>query len=678
MVKWTQQIALLLVLALVPQLGHTQAIIEAPKKNARFQSILLPSRNPDLFQFPNLNKIRYYRKNKLYEKIRQLDKQEQWVTLYPLLKEYVRQFGVENFFRDTYLLWRLAQLTELYASKEEAIPLYRLVLKHHRKSVLLVPAIQQLKDESEKKRKQYVSLKEYFELVEFRTLVDTLRPPVGIRQNMGYYVNSQQSDYAPTLSTDNQILIFTSRRNFTSSGFGKKYNEDLYICDREGDDWDEARLIDGINSQANEGSACISRDGKTLFFSRCDAPNSYGNCDLYQATWNEDSLKWGSVRNLGANVNSSAWDSQPSLSLSGDTLYFASDRIGGFGLSDIYYSVKSSKGWSRAKNAGPLLNTRGNEISPFAHPNGHVLYFSSDGHMLNFGRHDIYKSYRLNSQLWSEPINIGPLVNSEQDELYFTIDADFRKIYYAKSIENNFDNLDLYSFPVPMGAHPDARTAFTGSLLDENSNPFKGIVSIIDMEEGIEVAPKFLDANGRFQFHLIDKRRYLLVIQGEDFFRIEKIFFLDGDTEMNEQTAPISRLMRFASIEFDEGAHTILASMYGDLNKIANFLLDHPDFKLIISGHTDSTGDAKMNLSLSQRRAESIKEYLTYFGNVPEVQIEAIGRGNSQPIKKIEKTEEDRKLNRRVEFEIYRLSGKELEEHKKAMESLEEDNLEDW
>ncbi len=145
-------------------------------------------------------------------------------------------------------------------------------------------------------------------------------------------------------------------------------------------------------------------------------------------------------------------------------------------------------------------------------------------------------------------------------------------------------NLDLFSFPLPMGAQPLANTKITGSLLnEENGKPFKGIVSIIDLDNGIEVAPKFLRPDGSFEFNLINNNNYLLILQGEEFFRIEELFYLNGAAEFHKTTTPISSRMKFASVEFEEGSADLSTYMYGDLDKLSDFLLDNPEFEDIRS-----------------------------------------------------------------------------------------------
>src|SRR5690606_20497767 len=250
------------------------------------------------------------------------------------------------------------------------------------------------------------------------------------------------------------ILLFTSKRNQRlANGIDPEPDEDLFMSKRWGSFWSAAAAISGLNSSANEGSPCLTRDGKTMYFSRCGARDGLGNCDLYSATLQSDST-WGDIKNLGPNVNGISWDSHPALSHTEDTLYFASDRIGGFGLSDIWFTYELDNGnWAPAQNAGPIINTRNSEVSPFYHPAHNILYFSSNGQLLNFGEFDIYKSFWTENG-WSDPANIGPLVNKEGTEYYFTIDYNSGFLFYARSADGNLDNLDLYSFPLPMEAHP--------------------------------------------------------------------------------------------------------------------------------------------------------------------------------------------------------------------------------
>jgi outer membrane protein OmpA-like peptidoglycan-associated protein len=638
---------------------NTPALAQKPKKNFKKGGVielndsLTRYSQSDIFTFYNTNGIPRFRDPLKLDRIKMLAAAGDFEEQYVELRAYVKNFGPENFSRDIQLLWDLAKLSQKLGPPGEAVLLYKLLLKHAPPTIDDKMVQSEFDTLTRNEKDLYVPLAQYYELVAYRKEIDTLRPPQGVLLNMGEAINSDKADYGPTIGNVDDIILFTSKRNTHADPMNKTFNEDLFYAMKLDTMWGFAEEFKNINTRYNEGSACLSNDGKHLYFARCNSPQGYGNCDLFVATMRSDST-WGNVRNLGANINTNGWDSHPSLSHSGDTLFFASDRIGGFGFTDIYYSTKDANGvWRKALNLGPIVNTRGAEVSPFFHHKFNVLYFSSNGQPLTFGDFDIYKVNQVDGT-WDEPKNIGPLVNGVGSEYYFTIDSESNFLYYARSDESNIENLDLHSFPVPMEAQPTAIAKLKGSLINaETKKPFKGIVSIIDLEEGVEVAPKFLREDGSFDFNLINKRNYLLIIQGDDFFRIEELFFMDGDMEINREADPIESRIAFKSLEFENEKADILPSMHADLNKLADFMLAHPTFKLNISGHTDSQGNEDSNLRLSQARADAIKAYLMYKFNIAAARIEAHGYGSSKPIVK-EKTEDERKLNRRVEFNISR------------------------
>lgn len=612
-------------------------------------------KNPEsVFEFKKINAIKYYQDEKKWKAIEKLLKNRDYKKAYPLLYDYVMNFGVENFYRDSEKMWKLAKMIELLDDFEASKSLYRTILKHHRGEEVKVMELHY--DSMTVNQKDYfVPLEYYYELVEYRKLIDTLVPPKGVFLEMDYAINSPRADYAPTINVSDSLLIFSSRRkekNVMAIKKETKSNEDIFYSRKiDTDYWGEAKEFKGLNTIYNEGSAHITRNGKMIYFSRCDSPDGYGNCDIYVAHLQADS-SW-TVKNLGINVNSVAWDSHPALSRNEDTLYFASDRLGGFGLADIYFTYKLPDGsWAKAQNLGPTINTRHSEVSPYVHPKYDVLYFSSNGHLVNFGGFDIYKSYKYYGR-WQEPLNIGPLVNSASDEYYFAIDSQAKNLYYAKSSEDEPENLNIYSFPVPMEAQPTATVVFKGRVVDsETGNPFQGIVSIIDLDNGIEIAPKYLRPDGSYEFDLIKNNNYLVIITGDDFFRIEKKFFLKEDTEMEMKAESIKfNKWKFASLEFDGGSAEIKQEMHADLDKVVYFMADHPNMRIKISGHTDSDGNEDANLKLSQARADAIKDYIVKKGKISPSRIDAIGYGSTRPIVP-ESTPEDKKLNRRVEFEI--------------------------
>ena len=182
----------------------------------------------ELFRFPNVNKISFYSNKKAFKKIKNYNNKKDWEHLYPLLKKYVSKFGVENFYKNTYLIWRLAKLTESLGNEQESIFLYRLALNHHR-SNLDIKTIELTYDSLNQKNKiDYVPIDYYYELVEYRKQVDTLRPPRGVLLNMGRWINSDYADYAPALNSDDTYLLFTTKRDVSDDPLDRKHIENLY------------------------------------------------------------------------------------------------------------------------------------------------------------------------------------------------------------------------------------------------------------------------------------------------------------------------------------------------------------------------------------------------------------------------------------------------------------------
>ncbi len=614
---------------------------------------------PNQLFFVNINTLPFYLDEGELSILNKYQRDKDWKRLHPKLLEYVCKFGINNFLdlNSMDMVWQLARLSEYLGKKEIAKDVYRLIIKHYRGDI---QGAKQRYDSLTKLEKDlYVELDRYYEMVELRKHVDTLRPPTGVLVNMGEEINSQFEDYGVTISRDDQVLIFTSQRlpeAFDGKAPKKKLDENIFMSKRIGDDedfWEPAYPFKDLNTQFNEGSPSISADGNTIIFSRCHAPEGLGDCDLYVSK-RIDGKYWSQPENLGTNVNSTTWDSHPSFSLTEDTLFFASDRSGGFGGIDIYYSAKDNLGnWGAAQNIGPIVNTRKNEVSPFVHHAYNVLYFSSDGQIVNYGDYDIYKAYWRDSA-WTEPKNIGPLVNGGGREFYFAIDSKSNKIYYAKSEPGNETNLDLHSFPMPMEAQPMAIVRFSGKVTEATTGEvFEGIVSLIDLDTRIEIMPKHLREDGSFEFELIDNKKYMLIVQGENFFRLEEVFLLRGDKEIEIATKSI-RAIKFESIEFDNNSALIKSEMENDLHLITNFLVDYPDYKLKISGHTDSSGNPLVNTKLSQQRAEAIAKFILDYGKLDKNRITAKGFGSTKPLTNPELTEADKKMNRRVEFRIYK------------------------
>ncbi len=613
--------------------------------------------------FPNINRLPYYYDQNQRDYINRFYRDGDWATLLPTLAEYVSHFGVENFNKDIQLLELLAQAAQENGRDSLAKECYRLVLKHHRGNGVQARKIYDSLTQSE--RFDYVELQKYYALLDRIQLVDSLRPPEDMGVARLDFVNSEFEDYAPMLSDSDSILYFTTKRSILDTGrrrgLGPKNTENIYFATRNSyGEWDSPQPLLSINSAYNEGSPAVSRDGTLFVFARCNAPDGFGNCDLYMSYWLENERRWSDPVNMGPGINSDQWDSHPNFSPGGDTLFFSSSRLSGFGGADLYFSFRDAKGyWHPAQNLGPYINTLRNEVSPFMHPIEQTLYFSSDGQLVNFGSFDIFKTHQI-GQYWQEPKNVGPFVNTAGSEFYFTIDKSASLLYYARAEHNEKysdiyqpdGNSDLFSFPLAMGAQPAATVRFSGRFEEPTTGEvFKGIIALFDVEKKVPIEPKYIREDGTFEFELIDDRTYVMIVSGENFFRLEELFHLRGDTKI-ERTLKSIKTIQFESLEFASGSSEILPTMENDLHLLVSFLDENPGFYLRIMGHTDALGDSLSNIRLSQSRADAIRNYILSYGEFAEDRVVALGFGSAYPLIIPEKTPEDRRINRRVEFRL--------------------------
>ncbi len=286
---------------------------------------------------------------------------------------------------------------------------------------------------------------------EFR--LQALAHPVPFNpQNLGAAVNTPDDEYLPALTADGETLIFTRRspRKATTTA-GTKEEEDFYQS-RHGDNgWLPAtRMSEPVNSNDNEGAQCISRDGRIMIFTACGRPDGLGRCDLYICLRHGN--RWTKPRNMGPDINSGAWESQPSLSMDGKTLYFVSDRKGGYGGTDIWMSTQKEGIWSKPTNLGPAINTAGNESSPFIHYDNQTLYFASTGHV-GMGGSDLFLS-RRHGDTWSTPENLGYPINTAGDESCLIVNAEGNMAYFSSDQYGGMGKQDLYCFELPLAVRP--------------------------------------------------------------------------------------------------------------------------------------------------------------------------------------------------------------------------------
>ncbi len=463
--------------------------------------------------------------------------------------------------------------------------------------------------------------------------------------------------YFPTLTADAKTMIFTAR--------SEQNDENLFVSQFQNGQWRMPKSISkNINTPANEGTCSVSADGHTLVFTSCDGPESMGSCDLYLSKKTGDD--WSKPENLGRMINSSAWESQPSLSADGRILYFVSERSGGIGKKDIMVSYfEENNQWSPAKNLGKTINTVNDDVSPFIHANGHTLFFASDGH-LGMGGYDLYftemevnKTTNFLSQVnWSKPENLGYPINTFADQIALFITTDGKQAYYS------FDDkkqTKLFEFDVPEDLFKRFKKAdyLKGNIIDAiTKKPISASVELFDVKTNTLLEKIYSDSQtGEYTAVLPHGSQFALYINKEKYFF--KSLPFDFTTEnknegkqINIELEPIRTnvVERLNNIFFDSGKSDLKPESTTELNKIIALLKTNASIKIEISGHTDDIGSDATNLTLSQKRAASVIAFLQQNG-IETNRLSSVGYGETKPVL-ANSNEENRQINRRIEMRI--------------------------
>jgi len=477
--------------------------------------------------------------------------------------------------------------------------------------------------------------------------------------NAGSAVNSIYNDYMNYVTADNQYLYFT--RTVPDSG-RRDFSENIYRAENIDSVWENTVLLnESLKYFGSIGALTLSPDGKYLFFVSCHASDGYGSCDLYYS--GRKGEEWLSPENLGNVINTYAWESQPSFSSDGRTLYFVSARSGGRGGSDIWKSVLSDEGrWSKPQNLGLPINTSGEEMAPFIHPDGKTLYFSSDGH-LGLGEKDLFVSKRQGDGTWSKPFNLGYPINTEADEINIIVDATGDKGYISTDKLGGYGKKDIYYFDLYDSIRPEPVTYMKGRVFDaETKEKLSARFELIDLAADDVIVESFSDArSGEFLVVIPSNKNYALNVSKKGYLFYSDHFELKG---VYEKTDPYIKDIYLKPIR--EGESIVLKNIFFDydkyelkeesipeLNKAVEFLKNNPALHIEIGGHTDDQGSAEYNQELSKQRAKSVYDYLMEHGIAPG-RLTYKGYGFEQPIATNE-TEKGRARNRRTEFKIVRV-----------------------
>ena len=469
-------------------------------------------------------------------------------------------------------------------------------------------------------------------------------------------VNAFAMQYFPVLTADEQELIFTRRL-----GGGQEDDEDLVVSrkDVRGRWMRPVAISSNIDSHLNEGTCTISADGRQLIFTSCIGRRGYGSCDLFESR--KIGEEWTIPVNLGPQINSAAWESQPSLSSDGRMLFFVSDRRGGVGNKDIYVSYKlSDDRWTPAENLGPKINSPYEEISPFIHVNGRTLFFASNGRQ-GFGGFDLYRTERENTQ-WTEPVNFGSPVNTYEDQFSLFITADGQRGFYSHEENGKMNSSKIIEITIPEELQLRYKSNYVkGIVYDKKTKqPLKARVELFNINKNELTSSVNSDSlTGEYLMVLTQGADYGLYVSRPGYLYQS----LNFDYEVEANFTPVAMDVFLDPVEM--GASGILNNIFFDLNKyelkdksiteldkVLRFLNENPTIRVEISGHTDNLGTPAYNLQLSQKRSQAVAEYLVAHG-VESKRLLQKGYGADKPIKPND-TEENRQINRRIEFRVVR------------------------
>ncbi len=470
-------------------------------------------------------------------------------------------------------------------------------------------------------------------------------------------INSNFDEYWPVISLDQKKLVFT--RLIKSAG--RIPQEDFYFSVLDSGEWNKAIPISEINTSQNEGAEILSADEKLLFFTACNRNDSKGSCDIYYSRFLDG--KWTKAKNAGDKINTTAWESQPAFSSDNQYLYFSSDRHGGKGGKDIWrvklngFNQWGNIIWDEPKNLGDSINTPGNEISPFIHPNNQNFYFVSDFHT-GMGGYDLFTSNLSSDSIFSKPVNLGYPVNTQKDEQGLNISADGKSGYFA-STRDEKTGLDIYRFELDESIRPTPVTYVKANIIDaKNQQPIQSLVNLVDISHPEKVRTEETDSGGELMVCLPQGTDYAFNVSKEGYLFYSRSFQLSDSKTIREpyiftielQPIETGAEMNLYNIYFETDSFSILPASEPELNRLVDFLNKNTSVNVEIQGHTDDTGNESKNQNLSEQRAKSVVNYLTQNG-IADLRLTYKGFGSTQPVASNE-TEEGRQLNRRTTIKI--------------------------
>lgn len=455
--------------------------------------------------------------------------------------------------------------------------------------------------------------------------------PTGyIVENMRVF-NSRQRDFSPAYVNEAYTeVLFTSTRedaagNETHGAHGQSF-ADIFSTsmDRKGK-WSVPVPVEVLNSEFEDGTPCITSDFKELYFTRCKkGKNQQLGCQILKSTNNGG--EWSDPSPEFENFGDSITTAHPAISPDGNTLYFVSDMPGGLGENDIWKVVKDGGSWGDPVNMGEAINTPGNELYPYVHSDG-TFYFSSDSRV-GLGGLDIYKAAKDETGEWVLE-NMRPPINSPEDDFGITFESDVERGFFSSSRKGR-GNDEIFSFVLP-----PLEFAVNGIVRDENTDEILPGSTVRSVgSDGITVESTTGD-DGGFRFMLKQGTDYVFIASQPGYLNgkvRESTRGLDQSKEFDVTIylASTKQVIELPNIFYEFAKWDLRPESMVTLDNLVETLNDNPNVTIELMSHTDSRGTPVDNQELSQKRAQSVVDYLISKGIAPD-RLQAKGFGESQP-----------------------------------------------
>ena len=479
-----------------------------------------------------------------------------------------------------------------------------------------------------------------------------------VKENLGPDVNSLYDDLGPHITTDGRMILFGREHSPENIG-GKEDGEDIWVTTSpDGNTWTKSKNMGSINDKDANNLAAISADNNMLLFCRLDG---------FQVR-KKDQAGWTQPEYLNVRFKNESKNMEGNLSPDGKALLFTAKlKLNLFynpdaenKEKDIYVIQQDQKGsWSEPLNLGRQINTASDEISPFLAADGRTLYFASNGRA-GYGSYDIYMSKRVGESWtdWTEPVNLGPEINTAGFDAYYTLSA-AADYAYMVSDRNSIGASDLVRIKLPDAIKPDPVVLLLGRTLNaKTKEPIRADIFFEDLSTRKEIGEAISDPKtGSYRIALTKGKNYGIRAAAKGYFSVNENMELASvlkykELEKDLLLVPIEvgESVALNNVFFEMGKPILKPQSYPELDRLVEIMSDNPTIKIDLSGHTDNVGNKDALMKLSENRVLAVKSYLENKG-ISKDRIAGKGYGATRPIAPND-TPENRERNRRVEFKI--------------------------